>query len=160
MVVTEPKHWKEKCTSALGLQILDCICNLNEWLMWNLELDPEILFPSAFCKCVCVWGGGVLSPDALFSKVKNRSFKPLLDYSAWKECWKPTAVTECKLENKWKLPFDAFRIIELHALADRKVISDKAAILTVLPVQQKHSKPQKPSGFEAGSTKEAFGFCE
>ncbi|XP_029771328.1 E3 ubiquitin-protein ligase ZFP91 [Suricata suricatta] len=30
----------------------------------------------------------------------------------------------------------------------------------MLPVQQKHSKPQKPSGFEGGSIKEALGFCD
>ena len=47
-VVTEPKYWKEKCSSAFGLQILDSICSLTKWLMWNLELDSEILFPFTY----------------------------------------------------------------------------------------------------------------
>ena len=43
-------------------------------------------------------------------------------------------------------------------LAKRKVISDKAAILTMLPVQQKHLKTAEADGFRVGSVREAFSF--
>lgn len=56
---------------------------------------------------------GLLAPDALFSKVKNRSCKSLLDYNGCKGIKEGTQEAHClhqmQLADKqmWKLPFDA-----------------------------------------------------